>query len=261
MSTTITIGNFKGGVGKTTTTVMFAYLLNEKHKKTLVIDFDPQGNASEIIESSFPEFEKSEVSLADGIKKLDLSKTISHITDNLDLMEGDWELSLLPDILEDYNKKDRPLFLKTLLKDIKKDYDFILIDVPPTLSAYTNNAVLASDYVIMVMQTQEQSYSSSLKFVNYLQGLMEDYNDTFDLLGIIPYLVKKGGTVDTEVLKASKRIFGKAMFHESIYQRERVKRFGKSGIKNEDMWDKRALQMYKSVLDESLARLKNREEE
>lgn len=257
MTTTITVGNFKGGVGKTTTCVMFSYLLNQKNIKTLLIDFDPQGNASEIIHKTFPNFlSSSSSSLADGIKNLDLTHCISKVTENLSLMESDWNLSLLPDILEDYNKKDRPLFLNTLLKKIKADYDFILIDVPPTLSAYTNNAVLASDYVIMVMQTQEQSYSSSLKFISYLQGLMKDFNNSFDLLGIMAYLVKKDGTVDTEIMKIAKSVFGKAMFHENIYQRERVKRFGKSGIKDEDMWDKRALHMYKVVLDEALSRIK-----
>ncbi|QJU52058.1 ParA family protein [Lactiplantibacillus paraplantarum] len=53
MTTSITIGNFKGGVGKTTTCVTFSYLLNKAHRKTLLIDFDPQGNASEIIEKHF----------------------------------------------------------------------------------------------------------------------------------------------------------------------------------------------------------------
>ncbi|WP_257874857.1 ParA family protein, partial [Staphylococcus haemolyticus] len=72
---------------------------------------------------------------------------MAHVTDYLDLMPSDWSLSLLPDMLEDYKKSDRPLFLKTLLTKIRNDYDYILIDVPPTLSAYTNNAVLASDYV------------------------------------------------------------------------------------------------------------------
>lgn len=261
MTTSITIGNFKGGVGKTTTCVTFSYLLNKAHRKTLLIDFDPQGNASEIIEKTFPVFkQKNFKSLTDGIKNLDLFESIAHVTDYLDLMPSDWSLSLLPDMLEDYKKSDRPLFLKTLLTKIRNDYDYILIDVPPTLSAYTNNAVLASDYVIMVMQTQEQSYSSSLKFVSYLQGLRKDYDKSFDLLGIIAYLVKKDGPVDHEVLKAANQAFGKALFHGNVFQRERVKRFGKSGIKDEDMWDKRALYMYQVVLDEALSRINLLEE-
>lgn len=262
MTRVMTIGNFKGGVGKTTTCVMFSYLLNKKNAKTLLIDFDPQGNASEIIKKTFNGFQKeNEQSLADGIKKLDLTHSIAKVTENLDLIPSDWNLSLLPDILEDYNKSERSLFLKELLKGIKEKYDYVLIDVPPTLSAFTNNAVLASDYVIMVMQTQQQSYSSSLKFISYLQGLQRDNNNSFDLLGIMAYLVKKDGRVDSEIMKAAKDAFGRALFHENIYQRERVKRFGRSGIKDEDMWDKRALHMYEAVLDEALTRLKRIEED
>ena len=100
MTTSITIGNFKGGVGKTTTCVTFSYLLNKAHRKTLLIDFDPQGNASEIIEKTFPVFkQKNSKSLTDGIKNLDLSESIAHVTDYLDLMPSDWSLSLLPDML------------------------------------------------------------------------------------------------------------------------------------------------------------------
>lgn len=112
----------------------------------------------------------------------------------------------------------------------------------------------------MVMQTQEQSYSSSLKFVSYLQGLRRDYNNSFDLLGIMAYLVKKDGPVDHEVLKAANQAFGKALFHGNVFQRERVKRFGKNGIKNRDLWDKRALYMYKVVLDEAISRIIRLEE-
>ncbi|MBO2705910.1 AAA family ATPase [Lactiplantibacillus plantarum] len=260
MTTSITIGNFKGGVGKTTTCVTFSYLLNKAHRKTLLIDFDPQGNASEIIEKTFPVFkQKNSKSLTDGIKNLDLSESIAHVTDYLDLMPSDWSLSLLPDMLEDYKKSDRPLFLKTLLTKIRNDYDYILIDVPPTLSAYTNNAVLASDYVIMVMQTQEQSYSSSLKFVSYLQGLRKDYDKSFDLLGIIAYLVKKDGPVDHEVLKAANQAFGKALFHGNVFQRERVKRFGKVELKMRICGTK-GLYMYQVVLDEALSRINLLEE-
>ncbi|PAK65764.1 ParA family protein, partial [Lactococcus lactis] len=90
----------------------FSYLLNKAHRKTLLIDFDPQGNASEIIEKTFPVFkQKNSKSLTDGIKNLDLSESIAHVTDYLDLMPSDWSLSLLPDMLEDYKKSDRPLFL------------------------------------------------------------------------------------------------------------------------------------------------------
>lgn len=236
-------------------------MLIEKHLKTLLIDFDPQANASEIMDNTFKNFNKNpEVSFADGIQKGDLTHSISKANSYLDVLPSNWNLSLLPDLLENYHKSARFLLLRHLLKNIYHHYDYIIIDTPPTLSAYTNNAILASDYVIMVLQTQEQAYSSSLKFVSYLKDLNKDSHGSFNLLGIIPYLIEKRGPVDHAILNQAKKTFGRAMFHAPIYQRERIKRFGRYGIKNDDMWDKRALKMYRALLNEMLSRVKLLEE-
>lgn len=255
MTKVITIGNFKGGVGKTTTSCLFSYLLAQRKKRVLLIDFDPQGNASEIMEKTYPENILSpKISFIDGLKKFDLAESITKFTNYFDMLVSDWALSAFPDMLEEYTKNERKYLLDNLLRKVKDNYDYVLIDVPPTLSNFVNNAVLASDYVIAVLQTQEQAYSSTLKFISYLQD-MSEYESHFDLLGIIQYLVKIDGRVDQEIIKDASNSLGPALFHEYIYQRERVKRFGRSGIKDNDLWDKRVLHMYKIVLDEALTRM------
>lgn len=257
MTKTITVSNFKGGVGKSTTNVLFTYLLaTRKNKKVLLIDFDPQANASEIIAKTFPDnIIEPKQSFFTGLKNTDLTQSITKFTDNLDMLVGDWKLVGLPDMLEDFKKEERKYLLRELLKPIKDNYDYILIDTPPTLSEYTNNAILASDYVIAVLQTQEQAYSSTLKFISYLQDLSEGYNADFDLLGVIQYLVKVNGKVDNEIIEDAQKTLGVALFHYNVFQRERVKRFGRSGITEEDLWDKRALYMYEQVLDEAILRM------
>ncbi|WNW17341.1 ParA family protein [Lactiplantibacillus plantarum] len=255
MTKVITIGNFKGGVGKTTTSCLFSYLLAETKRKVLLVDFDPQGNASEIMKKTYPKIISSPKNeFMNGLKLFDLSQSVTKFTDYFDMLVSDWSLSAFPDMLEEYRKDDRKYLLDKLLSNIKNDYDFVLIDIPPTLSNFVNNAVLASDYIIGVLQTQEQAYSSTLKFISYLQDLTE-YESHFDLLGIIQYLVKIDGRVDQEIIKDASESLGPALFHENIYQRERVKRFGRSGIKNNDLWDKRVLHMYKVILDEALTRM------
>lgn len=202
----------------------------------------------------------NKISLADGIKQQKLSNSIVRINANLSMLPSNWNLSLLPDILEKYNKNQRSLFFSKLLTPIKNNYNYIIIDTPPTLSAFTNNAILASDYVIMPLQTQEQSFEDSIKFVEYLKGLVKDHHNAFDLLGIIPYVINKHGAIDNCILKYAKQDFGKAMFHANIYQRARVKRFCKFGIKSEDVWDQRTLKMYDNSLNEALSRIQLLEE-
>ncbi|WP_034993920.1 ParA family protein [Liquorilactobacillus vini] len=255
----LTISNFKGGVGKSTTNVLFSYLLaTNKNKKVLLIDFDPQSNSSEIIAKTFPNhIVEPKLSFFEGLKKTDLTQSITKFTGNLDMLVADWKLVGLPDMLEDYKRDERRFFLRELLKPIKDNYDYILIDTPPTLSDYTNNAILASDWVIAVLQTQEQAYSSTLKFIAYLQDLAEESNSNFDLLGVIQYLVKINGKVDEEIINDAQKNLGVALFHYNIFQRERVKRFGRSGITNNDLWDKRVLYMYEQVLDEAILRMED----
>lgn len=260
MTEVITIANFKGGVSKTTTTVMFAYILSElENKKVLCVDFDPQANATEILNKTFPKpIKKAKSSLVDGIRNMNLTIATTTLSDNLDILGSDWELSLFPEIAENYGKEKQYLILKALLKDIKDKYDYVLIDTPPTLSVFTNNAILASNYVVMVMQSHQQSYTSSIKFVSYLQQLRQDYAAQFDLLGIVPCLLNNTGTVDQEILKEAKKSLGEAMLTNILYNRERVKRFGRSGIANKDLWDKRTIHMYTMVLKELLKRIDNR---
>ncbi|MEQ6219731.1 ParA family protein [Levilactobacillus brevis] len=82
-------------------------------------------------------------------------------------------------------------------------FDYIIIDVPPTLSIFTNNAILASDYISLVLQTQKQAYTSVLKTAQYMFQLKSDYRASFNVAGVILYLVKKDAKVDKEITQAA----------------------------------------------------------
>lgn len=166
----------------------------------------------------------------------------------------------LPSLLDDLKKDEKNLLLSYLIKEIKNEYDFVLIDVPPTLSLFTNNALVASDYVVVPMQTQEQAFTSSVKFIQYIKDIKKRYSLNLELLGVVPYLIKKNGTVDNLIMEEAKKLFNDAIYNENIFQRERVKGFAKNGIKYEDIHDERVLYMYNLVLDETLKRIEILEE-
>ncbi|MGC6761851.1 ParA family protein, partial [Escherichia coli] len=82
--------------------------------------------------------------------------------------------------------------------EIKENYDFIIIDVPPQLNKFTNSALVASDYVIVILQTQERSLKGAEKYIEHLIQLNNDYGTEIDILGLLPVLVQNGNDLDLD---------------------------------------------------------------
>lgn len=255
--TVITIGNFKGGVGKTTVSTMLSYIASEYYdKKVLLLDFDPQGNASEIMKRTFPNHSNNKMTLLEALKTDNINNCKIQLSENLDLLPAEPSLANLSDEISKNNIQTKRYILKRVLDTIKKNYDLVFIDVPPTINSdFTNNAVYASDYIVMVFQTQQSAYESSLAFVNFLRDRKKESNLPFDLIGAIPVLIKKNGLIDTQIIEKSKKTFGAALFESQIYQRERIKKFGAEGIKNKDIHDKMVMKMFNDIYLELFERL------
>lgn len=263
-ATTITIGNYKGGVGKTTNTVLIGYTLAKMGIKTLVIDLDPQSNATKALmltklsESSDNQITTIDKTLMRGIQENNLQDLPVQIFANLDLMPSFIDFEDFPKYLYQHTNSEREedYFLSKLLKSIKEDYEMILIDVPPMSIEVTKNAVIASDYVLISLQTQERSLTGAENYIQQLRKLQELYELDLEVVGILPVLQKNRGTVDQYILENSRELFGEEnLFKNIIPQMERIKRFDVSGITNEDRHDEKVLALYKEVTTELLERL------
>ena len=255
----LTVGNFKGGVGKTTVATLLSYIASEKYdKKVLLIDFDPQGNATQIMKRTYSDFEEEKIPFIDMLKNGDIEKSIVKLTYKLSLLPADSSLANLSDIISKTNILKKRYILNNLIEKIKETYyfDYIFIDVPPTINSdFTNNAVYASDYILMVFQTQQSAYESSLSFVNFLRDRKKESDLKFELVGAVPVLIKKSGRVDKQILDMSKSTFSEALFENQIYQRERIKKFAVDGIKDKDMHDKKVIHMFNKVYEELVDRI------
>lgn len=269
MAKVITFGNFKGGTGKTTNSAMMAYILSKLGYKTLLADLDPQANATSLylhtkqrITNNIVTFDKT---LMSAIADEDLSDIIIEIKENLFLLPSFADFTSYPLFLEKKfpnSQFNRVTFLNELMTNIKDDYDFILVDVPPTLSTYTDSALLASDYTIIVLQTQERSLVGAEAYVGYLQELIDNYNADFDILGVLPVLLKNNSKVDEATLNTAKDKFGEEnLFKNVVKNMERLKRYDIIGIVDPDLdtkydiHDKRVMGLYKRVTQEMLKRL------
>ncbi|OGX77815.1 ATPase [Exiguobacterium sp. SH31] len=258
----VTFGNFKGGTGKTTNSTMLAYALAKKGYRVLLCDQDPQANATTLFlktkaarEDDYITFEKT---LMAAMQEGDLSSIVTEVTDNLFLLPSFSDFAQYPKFLEKKFEKevDRVTYLSTLLEPLKREFDFIFVDVPPTISIYTDSALYASDFVVVVLQTQERSLQGAEVFTQYLQTLLDDYHADFDILGILPVLLKNGAAVDMATLENAKNVFGSHNLFEGVIKNmERLKRYDITGIVEEDMHDKRVMETYAKVAEEFLQRL------
>lgn len=265
MTQIITFGNFKGGVGKTTNAVQVAYELSKRNLKTLLMDLDPQANATNILLKTkaniSDELAHFESSLMVAVENEDLTKSIVNIKDNLDLMGSAPDFSLFPRFMEKKFKNSyekRVQYLNHLIEPVAKKYDYVIIDIPPTISLITDAALYASDWCLVVMQTQQQSFDGAAAFIQYIQ---DDIVNTYkaprlDVIGILAVLIQAGAPVDETTMDNATKYFGKEnILPTAIHSMQRLKRYGITGITTKQKYDKNVFDVYRKVTDEILERI------
>ncbi|MHA8263776.1 ParA family protein [Lactobacillaceae bacterium Melli_B3] len=263
MTKIITLGNFKGGVGKTANSTLISYTLAKKGYKTLIVDLDPQGNATNIMLKTAAnlsgELKHFDQSLMKSVEDGDLSKSIINITNNLDLLASAPDFSLFSRYMEKYtNYNERVKQFGKLVDKIKDNYDYIIIDTPPTISIYTDSALYISDYCLIVMQTHEHSFEGAQAYIEYIRDQMiGDYHaPKLDLVGILAVLMQANAPVDELTIDSAIEMFGdENIFKTRVNFKQRIKRFGVTGITNDTKFDTKVFDLYEEVTDELLERI------
>lgn len=252
----INISNFKGGTGKSTTTVGVAHELAKKGLKVLVVDFDPQADATAFLlpRENWEEYP----TVYEAFQTGDLRPAIYSVNEHLDIVASDFDLVGLQIYLNKYkNLKNRASVLKEMIDPLRAEYDYIFIDVPPTLSDNANNALVASDYVVISLQTHGTALRAAQKYLPYIGQMMEYFNDQLELIGILPVIHSKGAKSDLRIIEQANEMFGDVLFDTTILYRERIKSWGETGIRDieGDHWDKEALRQYEAFGLELIERI------
>ena len=219
MGKIIAIANQKGGVGKTTTSINLAASLGVLEKKVLLIDADPQANATSGIGI---DVESVDIGTYQVLEHSNTAREaiIKTETPNLDIIPAHIDLVAIE--IELVDKDAREYMLKKALVDIKDDYDFIIIDCAPSLGLLTLNALTAADAVIIPIQCEYFALEGLGKLLNTIKSVQKIHNPELDIEGLLLTMYDSRLRLSNQVVEEVQTHFNNMVFQTIIQRNVRL---------------------------------------
>lgn len=246
MSQTIAILNQKGGVGKTTTAINLAAYLQKLSKSVLLVDLDPQGNATSGLGLDKNHLEGGTYELLLG--QTDLTQAVKPVP-SCDFYIIPTNPSLAAAEVELVNKPNREMLLKNALK--QATYDYIIIDCPPALSLLTVNALTAADSIIIPVQAEYYAMEGLGQLLQVFQQVKQNLNPKLEIMGVLVTMFDSRTSLSDQVLTEVKKHFTDKLFKTVIPRNVRLAEAPSYGqtILQHDKWSKGA-RAYKQLAKE-----------
>lgn len=254
MGKIIAFSNQKGGVGKTTSCVNLSAYCALAGKKVLLVDLDPQGNATTGLGFNKSSLKKSvynvliDDDLAAGMVRPTMLENLSVLPSNIDLAGAEVDLVY---------KRGRERVLSGALEPIRRNYDFIFIDCPPSLGLLTINALVASDSVIIPIQSEYYAMEGLTQLVNSISLVRKSLNKKLSIEGVLLTMYDGRSLISKQISEEIKKYFGKKLYEIVIPRNVRLAEapsHGKPIALHDDKCT--GARAYKAFTDEFLEKVK-----
>lgn len=209
---TISVFNQKGGVGKTTTVVNLAVALTKLKKKVLVIDFDPQANTTTGLGLDKDNNSIYKMFYDEG----DLKDYIVETEDKVYIIPSENALSGLEVELVSLDESERLTMLKKIVDELSSDFDIVLIDCPPSLGLLSLNALVASDSIMIPIQTEYYALEGVSALINTYNSIKNSIKEDLDIEGVLLCMFDKDTDLSYEVVEEVKSYFKDKVFKTMI---------------------------------------------
>ena len=219
MGRIITIANQKGGVGKTTTAINLSACLAEAGQHVMLVDFDPQGNASSGLGVEKEDYEHTVYDMM--AEEADLDEClVKNIQDNLDVLPSDMNLAGAE--IEFQEVEDKETLLKRYLDKVRDNYDFILIDCPPSLNILTINALTAADTVLVPIQCEYYALEGLNQVLKTVELVKRKLNPQLELEGVVFTMYDARTNLSLQVVESVKNNLNQTIYKTIIPRNVRL---------------------------------------
>lgn len=265
------IGNFKGGVGKSTAAQMLGFRSAQQGRKTCIIDLDMQGNTSDVCSLTHMNFTKDEgggdnegLNFGNTVSDVlmynaPLESAIYQVITNLDIIPANMAFEMYDEWIKENHSTSIEQFkyMEEVFSPLFELYDVIYLDVPPSISVYSKSAMYLADWAIVILQTQVKSMRNAMQYLEYMEFFTEEFDTSLKVAGIIPFMLEASDAVDKEMYENAKEIYGDHLLRTIVLKNARLKRYDGSGITMEKtkrgqlkQWDRKSHELFDSILEE-----------
>ncbi len=218
----ICVTNQKGGVGKTTTAVNMCYYLAKDKFRTLLVDFDPQGNATSGVGIDKSDMKELGMTMTEVIMKAaTMADAVRHTKyKNFDIAPATPELANAE--VEIAGQQRKFTRLRDAINSVADNYDYVIIDSPPSLSLLTVNGMIASNYLLLPVQTEFYALEGVAQLLESMKLIMKQANPDLHLLGVLATMYDKRTSLSSQVYDEIKKYFKALAFNTTIPRNVRV---------------------------------------